>query len=69
MHNPSASQEYVTCNAQEIDPQVQKQHIELFVNDFSIDIGVEGERAAVALFRKLTQVSPEINFRDDLFIL
>jgi predicted solute-binding protein len=48
---------------------VQKQHIELFVNDFSIDIGVEGERAAAALFRKLTQVSPEIIFRDDLFIL
>lgn len=69
MHNPSASQEYVTCNAQEMDSQVQKQHIELFVNDFSIDIGVEGERAALALFRKLTQVSPEINFRDDLFIL
>lgn len=69
MHNPSASQEYVTCHAQEMDPLVQKQHIELFVNDFSIDIGVEGERAAVALFRKLTQVSPEINFRDDLFIL
>jgi len=69
INNPSASQVYVTCHAQEMDPLVQKQHIELFVNDFSIDIGVEGERAAVALFRKLTQVSPEINFRDDLFIL
>jgi 1,4-dihydroxy-6-naphthoate synthase len=69
MNNPSASQEYVTCHAREMDPVVQKQHIELFVNDFSIDIGVEGERAAAALFRKLTQVSPEIIFRDDLFIL
>jgi len=69
MKNPDKSREYVTCHAQEMDPLVQKKHIDLFVNDYSIDIGVDGERAVNALFRKLTQVSPEIIFRDDLFIL
>jgi 1,4-dihydroxy-6-naphthoate synthase len=43
--NPEATAEYVRAHAQEIDPVVCQQHIDLYVNDFSVDYGAEGEEA------------------------
>ncbi len=46
--NPEASADYVAAHAQEMDPQVTRQHIELYVNDFTVNLGDEGERAVRA---------------------
>jgi 1,4-dihydroxy-6-naphthoate synthase len=43
--HPDASREYVQANAQEMSPSVQAQHIALYVNQFSLDIGDDGMRA------------------------
>lgn len=43
--HPSASATYVAAHAQEMEPEVMRQHIDLYVNDFSVDVGEEGERA------------------------
>lgn len=43
--HPAASRDYVQANAQEMSPEVQAQHIALYVNAFSLDIGDEGMRA------------------------
>ena len=43
--HPEASREYVRANAQEMSAEVCAQHIALYVNDFSLDIGAEGLRA------------------------
>lgn len=43
--NPSASEGYVCAHAQEMDPQVMRQHIDLYVNPFSVDLGEQGESA------------------------
>ena len=43
--NPSASARFVAEHAAELDPQVQRQHIELYVNDFSRDLGEPGYAA------------------------
>ena len=43
--HPEASREYVQANAQEMSPSVQAQHIALYVNQFSLDIGDDGLRA------------------------
>jgi 1,4-dihydroxy-6-naphthoate synthase len=40
--NPAASAGFIAANAQEMDPEVQRQHIGLYVNSFSRDLGVEG---------------------------
>ncbi len=48
--NPEASADYVREHAQEILPEVQKAHIELYVNEFSVDLGAEGEAAVRAFF-------------------
>jgi len=36
---------YVKQHAQEMDEQVMRQHIDLYVNDFSLDLGAEGHAA------------------------
>lgn len=47
--DPDASAAYVARHAQEIDPEVRRRHIELYVNDFSVDLGAEGRAAIDAL--------------------
>jgi 1,4-dihydroxy-6-naphthoate synthase len=44
--HPQASRDYVCAHAQEMDPAVQAQHIALYVNEHTQDLGTEG-RAAV----------------------
>jgi 1,4-dihydroxy-6-naphthoate synthase len=43
--DPEATGDYVRAHSQEMDPVVCQQHIELYVNDFSLDYGAEGESA------------------------
>lgn len=47
-----ASRAYVRSHAQEMDDAVTQQHIDLYVNQFSIDVGEEGERAIRELFAR-----------------
>jgi len=41
--------QYVRCHSQEMDPIVCRQHIDLYVNDFTVDYGEEGTRAILDL--------------------
>src|SRR5689334_14512930 len=43
--HPADSREYVRAHAQEMDDAVTQQHIDLYVNRFSVDLEDEGERA------------------------
>jgi len=45
--NPEASREYVQINAQEMSEEVRKKHIQLYVNDYSIDINESGKKAII----------------------
>lgn len=47
--HPEASREYVRAHAQEMSPEVCAQHIALYVNEHSLDIGDEGLRAIARL--------------------
>jgi 1,4-dihydroxy-6-naphthoate synthase len=48
--HPDASAGYVRAHAQEMDDAVAKQHIDLYVNQHSVDVGEQGERAIRELF-------------------
>jgi len=48
--NRSASLPYVRAHAQEMDEEVMYKHIDLYVNEYSIDLGAEGRRAVETLF-------------------
>lgn len=43
---------YVRQHAQEMDETVMKKHIDLYVNDFSVDLGKKGSEAVEILFSK-----------------
>lgn len=43
---------YVKTHAQEMSEEVMKKHIDLYVNEFSIDLGVKGKEAVDILFKK-----------------
>jgi len=49
---PAASQEYVLAHAQEMEPDVVTQHIGLYVNRFTEDLGEEGYAAVRALLTR-----------------
>lgn len=48
-NNYPAISEYVSCHAQEMSEAVMRQHIDLYVNDFSIDMGDTGKNAIETL--------------------
>jgi 1,4-dihydroxy-6-naphthoate synthase len=50
--NPAEAMKYVLAYAQEMDMIVVQQHIDLYVNSFSFNIGAEGEEAVRTLFGK-----------------
>ena len=50
--NPNSSVDYVKCHAQEMEKEVIDAHINLYVNDFSISLGIEGREAVQLLFEK-----------------
>ena len=49
--HPEASREFIARHAQELSPQVTAEHIDTFVNPFSLDVGQEGRAAIEALAR------------------
>ena len=50
--NPDASRDFVLENAQEMEPDVVKQHIDLYVNEFTLELGHDGLAAADALLQR-----------------
>ncbi|MFI5531447.1 1,4-dihydroxy-6-naphthoate synthase [Kitasatospora sp. NPDC051853] len=50
--DPEASREYVLAHAQEMDPAVADQHIGLYVNEFTADLGEAGYAAVRGLLTR-----------------
>ncbi len=48
--HPDEVMDYCRQHSQEMDESVMKSHIDLYVNDFSLDLGEEGLRAVQKLF-------------------
>ena len=50
--HPEASREYVASYARELSAEIQRKHIDMFVNRFSLDLGEEGRRAVDTLYQR-----------------
>jgi 1,4-dihydroxy-6-naphthoate synthase len=50
--HPGDSQPFVREHAQTMSDEVMRQHIALYVNDYSIDLGADGRRAVDLLFAR-----------------
>jgi 1,4-dihydroxy-6-naphthoate synthase len=66
--NRSASLPFVRRHAQEMSEEVMYRHIDLYVNEYSVDLGADGRRAVELLFEKAraTEIIPVV--REDLFL-
>ena len=53
--NPAAIKGYIHQHAQEMNEQVMQQHIDLYVNDYTLDYMVDGEAAITDLFARAEQ--------------
>ncbi len=68
--NPQASKEYIKRHAQEISEDVINSHIDLYVNQFSMNLGAEGYDA----IRRLLSLSvkakllPEVDYDELMFL-
>jgi len=68
LEHPDISDEYVSLNAQIADKEIQKKHIELYVNKFSLDLGEEGKNAVYSLYLKANKEKEKLMDRDTLFV-
>jgi len=59
---------YVRAHAQEMSEQVMYSHIDLYVNEYSVDLGAEGRRAVEVLFERARQVGIIPNSNSSLFL-
>ncbi len=62
--NPEASMPYVREHAQEMDDAVMKQHIALYVNQWSVDVGSKGALAAEKMFElgRIKKIIPDSKY-------
>jgi 1,4-dihydroxy-6-naphthoate synthase len=63
--------EYVKQHSQEMSEDVMQQHIDLYVNNFSIDLGADGKQAIIGLydvFCSAHQISTDNYLPDDMFL-
>jgi 1,4-dihydroxy-6-naphthoate synthase len=51
IHNPRSSYDFVSGNAKEMEEEVIRNHIGLYVNEFSVKLGPSGRKALKELFR------------------
>ncbi|MFD1257906.1 menaquinone biosynthesis family protein [Mucilaginibacter terrae] len=66
--NPKSGLEFIRSHAQEMSEEVMYKHIHLYVNQYSLDLGIEGKKAIQLLFdtAKEKGVIPEI--KEGLFL-
>jgi 1,4-dihydroxy-6-naphthoate synthase len=67
-HYPQLSP-YVKIHAQEMSPQVMKQHIDLYVNDFSLWLGDDGKTAVAKLLEVYHTIYPDYAFSTETAFL
>lgn len=66
--NRTASLPYVRAHAQEMSDEVMYRHIDLYVNEFSADLGPEGRRAVEVLFERARDAGVIPAVTEDLFL-
>jgi 1,4-dihydroxy-6-naphthoate synthase len=66
--NRAASLPYVRAHAQEMSEDVMYKHIDLYVNEYSVELGPEGRRAVRLLFEKAAAAGVIPTQKEDLFL-
>jgi 1,4-dihydroxy-6-naphthoate synthase len=57
-HHYAELSDYVVCHAQEMKPEVMRQHIDLYVNKYSLNLEEKGRNAVEVLIDTYQQLNP-----------
>jgi len=60
LHHHKELADYVKCHAQEMNEDVMRQHINLYVNNYSVSLNDDGKKAVLTLLEVYQQQHPEI---------
>lgn len=62
--------EYVKQHSQEMNEEVMRQHIELYVNNYSLDLGIDGKEAITTLFTVFKKINslPDDDITSPIFL-
>lgn len=66
--HPEESMPFIKQHAQEMDPEVMQQHIQLYVNEYSVDLGNTGKDAVVLMMQKAKQLNLVNELNADLIV-
>ncbi len=66
--NPNSGLEFIKKYAQEMDESVMRKHIELYVNDFTKDLGELGKKSIRYLLDKATEIGFVDSVVEDIFV-
>ena len=66
--NPKSGLEFIRQHAQEMSEEVMYKHIQLYVNNYSLDLGTTGKNAVQQLFDQATKAGFIDEVKQDLFI-
>lgn len=58
---------FITENAQEMEQDVMRKHIELYVNDYTTDLGANGEQAIQKMFEAAAKLTPDFTMPSAIF--
>ncbi|MEN8118811.1 MAG: 1,4-dihydroxy-6-naphthoate synthase [Bacteroidota bacterium] len=66
--NPTAGLPFIKQYAQEMDEDIMFKHIELYVNEYSLDLGENGKKAIRELYRTATELNVIPKMTDKIFL-
>ena len=66
--NPKSGLEFIKLHAQEMSEEIMYKHIDLYVNPYSIDLGLDGRKAVSLLFKKAEDLGLIDELREDIFL-
>ncbi len=66
--NPKSGYSFMKNHAQELDDEVIQKHINLYVNNFTVDLGETGKNAIHILYERAVDNKIVENLPDDIFV-
>jgi len=66
--NPKSAYPYIKKHAQEMDEEVMYKHIELYVNNYTLDLGDDGKEAIKGLYEKASSLGIISQMKQQIFL-
>ena len=66
--NPKSGLDFIKSHAQEMSEEVMYKHIDLYVNDYSLDLGSEGKKAIDVLFKMAVEKGIIMPLKTPIFL-